>query len=232
MRGSIKSRVSRQVSWAFVLFATTAFSYGCAGTAAKSSTSNAVPTGGQLSASSATVNFGQTAVGANSTQSVTLSSTGSGSVTVNSVQASGTGFSVVQPQLPATLSPGQSMVLGVAFVPQTTGQQNGALVVSSSGTVPQLTVALVGTGSTASSGHSATLSWNNGDATAVTYNVYRSGVSGGPYLPLNNSPLSTTTYKDSAVIAGATYYYVVTETNSSGVESLFSSEVPATIPAS
>jgi hypothetical protein len=225
--------MSRFNTFAVALLAAAAFVSGCTGTAAKSSTSTpTTPAGGQLTASSSSVSFGQTAVGGNSTQTVTLSSTGSASVTISSVQVSGTGFTVVQPQLPATLAAGQSMVIGLEFSPQSAGQQSGSLNITSNASVPQITITLAGTGSDTPAGHSATLNWNNGDPTAISYNVYRSTVSGGPYLPLNSAPLSATTFKDSTVAAGSTYYYVVTETNASGVESQFSSEVPATVPAS
>jgi hypothetical protein len=227
MRNSTISRTYHRNLIALALLATTAFVAGCTGSAAGKSSNTS--SGAQLTASTSSVSFGQTAVGGNSAQTVTVSATGS-NVTILSVVASGTGFSVAQPQLPATLAAGQTMVLSVEFSPQSAGQQSGSLVIASS--APQLTLPLAGTGSTGSSDHSATLSWDNGDSTAISYKVYRSSISGGPYSPLNSSPLSVTTYKDSTVSAGATYYYVVTETNSSGVESQFSSEVPATVPSS
>jgi hypothetical protein len=216
---------------ALALIAIAAFVAGCAGTASgkSSNTSPSTPSGAQLTASTPSVSFGQTTVGGNSTQTITLSATGSSSVTVQSVKTSGTGFSIVQPQLPVSLATGQTMVLAVEFSPQAAGQQTGSLLITSN--APQLTVSLSGTGSMGSSDHNATLTWDNGDPTAVSYNVYRSSFSGGPYSPLNSSPLSITTYKDSTVSAGATYFYVVTETNSSGVESQFSSEVPTTVPS-
>jgi hypothetical protein len=234
----VNSMSARTVSCnliAVAVLATTAFIAGCTGTAASTAPSSnnnpTTPSGAQLTASATSVSFGQTAVGSNSSQTVTLTASGSSSVTVQSVKTSGTGFSVVQPQLPASLTAGQTLVLAVDFSPAASGQQTGSLVISSS--APQLTVPLSGTGSTtASTDHSATLSWDNGDSTATSYKVYRSSVSGGPYAPINSSPLSATTYKDSTVTAGATYFYVVTETNSSGVESQFSSEVTATVPSS
>jgi fibronectin type 3 domain-containing protein len=78
--------------------------------------------------------------------------------------------------------------------------------------------------------HSVTLSWTASTSTVAGYNVYRSSVSGGPYTKLNASPDTSTTYVDSAVQAGQTYYYVVTSVDSAGTESTFSAEVSATIP--
>jgi alpha-L-rhamnosidase len=69
------------------------------------------------------------------------------------------------------------------------------------------------------------LNWNVAIGSAG-YNVKRSQVSGGPYMPLANG-LSRTTYTDFAVTNGSTYYYVVSATNAAG-ESLNSAEVAAT----
>jgi fibronectin type 3 domain-containing protein len=42
--------------------------------------------------------------------------------------------------------------------------------------------------------------------------------------------ISATSYVDSGVSSGQTYYYVATEVDSGGTESSYSSEVSATIP--
>jgi fibronectin type 3 domain-containing protein len=62
------------------------------------------------------------------------------------------------------------------------------------------------------------------------YNVYRSTVSGGPYTKLTATPVSSTTYVDSAVSASQTYFYVLTSVDGSGVESANSAEVSALVP--
>jgi fibronectin type 3 domain-containing protein len=64
----------------------------------------------------------------------------------------------------------------------------------------------------------------------IGYNLYRGTVSGGPYAKLNGSILSGTTYTDSAIQSGATYYYVSTSVNSDSEESAYSNEASATIP--
>src|SRR5690606_27209371 len=62
---------------------------------------------------------------------------------------------------------------------------------------------------------------------AVGYNVYR-GTSAGvdaTGTPLNGgSPLTSATYVDSAIVAGTTYYYVVTAVDAAGNESAVSNE--------
>ncbi len=80
---------------------------------------------------------------------------------------------------------------------------------------------------------SAALSWTtpaDGGAVITGYNVYRATTSGSETL-LTSVGADTTTYADSAVTAGTTYYYQVTATNSVG-ESLHSNEGSASIAAS
>jgi opacity protein-like surface antigen len=79
--------------------------------------------------------------------------------------------------------------------------------------------------------HSAALSWTASTTGGVAgYNVYRSTVSGGPYTRINTTLQALTNYDDLTVQAGQTYYYVVTAVNGSGVESVDSNQVTATIP--
>jgi fibronectin type 3 domain-containing protein len=64
----------------------------------------------------------------------------------------------------------------------------------------------------------------------VGYNAYSSVQSGGPYTKLTGAPVAATSYSDSAVQAGQTYYFVVTSVDSSNVESAYSAEVSALVP--
>lgn len=79
------------------------------------------------------------------------------------------------------------------------------------------------TGLTASSGNPITLGWNPTLA-AISYNVKRATVSGGPYTNIANVPI--TAFADSNVVSGTTYYYVVSAVSSLG-ESSNSVEVSA-----
>lgn len=68
------------------------------------------------------------------------------------------------------------------------------------------------------------LDWN--DVTgAATYNVYRSETSGSGYTKINAAPVSESTYTDTNVTVGTTYFYVVTTVDAGDVESANSDEV-------
>ena len=93
------------------------------------------------------------------------------------------------------------------------------------------TTAVGGTGT--ATAHSVALSWDvSTSRDVVGYNVYRGTEPGPPYTAftkLTPSPIAATTYADSSVDAGATYYYVVTAVNGNGKESTYSNQASATI---
>jgi hypothetical protein len=76
--------------------------------------------------------------------------------------------------------------------------------------------------------HVVSLSWV-GSTGATAYKVYRGIASGGPYTLLA-SPGTTTTYTDTTVVSGSTYYYVVTAIDSKGAASPYSNQSQAVIP--
>lgn len=80
------------------------------------------------------------------------------------------------------------------------------------------------TGLTAAAGdNKVSLSW--GAVTeAATYSVKRATMPGGPYSSVATN-ITTTAYEDTTVTNGISYYYVVTATSSSGLESAASSEI-------
>jgi len=63
---------------------------------------------------------------------------------------------------------------------------------------------------------------------AVSYNVYRSTVSGGPYAKIANTTSTYSTYLDTGVTNGTTYYYVVRPAALNGDELCQSNEASAT----
>ena len=70
------------------------------------------------------------------------------------------------------------------------------------------------------------LSWTS-VKDAVSYNVYRSTTAGGAYVEIA-SGIMDTTYTDTDVTNGTTYYYVVTAVDSFNTESDYSNEASAT----
>ena len=86
------------------------------------------------------------------------------------------------------------------------------------------------TGLTATGGEgNVSLDWDdNTEADLAGYSVYRSTTSGGTYTRLTSSLLTSSTYADNDVIAGTTYYYVISATDTSGNESDSSNEASAT----
>ena len=183
----------------------------------------------KLAASPTSLSFGNINTGASGTQTVTLSNTGNSSVSVSQINISGTGFSASGLGLPVTLAAGQSTSFGVTFAPTSAGSLSGSVAISSNASNSPLTISLSGSGAAPVS-HAATLTWTPSSSSYAGFNVYRGSVSSGPYAKVNSALLSATSFVDSSVTSGQTYYYAVTEVNSSGAESSYSSEVSAAVP--
>jgi chitodextrinase len=83
---------------------------------------------------------------------------------------------------------------------------------------------------TISISHSVTLTWVASTTPSVSYNVYRSTTSGGPYTKINGSLIAGLSYVDNSVVAGQTYYYVATAVDNTSAESAYSTQVTAVIP--
>jgi len=80
--------------------------------------------------------------------------------------------------------------------------------------------------------HTVNLSWDASTSpNIVGYNVYRGAESNGPYTKINSSLDPNTSYSDSTVQAGQTYYYVTTAVDNLGVESVYSNQTEAVIPS-
>lgn len=77
---------------------------------------------------------------------------------------------------------------------------------------------------TAEGSGQVSLAWDAAPG-AASYNVYRSPVSGGGFIPLGNT--AGTTFTDTGLQNGRTYYYVVTGLDVAGNESAWSNEVSA-----
>ena len=183
-----------------------------------------------LTASPTSLSFGNVTVGSKSApQTVTLTNSGNSSVSISQINVSGSGFSASGLTAPLTLAAGQTASFSVVFASTTAGSATGNVSLVSNATNSP-TIALSASG-VQPIPLARTLSWNPSPSGPVSYNVYRGTQSGGPYQKLNSSPVSTTTYTDNSVLAGQTYFYVVTAVDSRNMESVHSNEVSATIPS-
>ena len=85
---------------------------------------------------------------------------------------------------------------------------------------------------TAPAPHSVDLAWTASSGSGVTgYNIYRATKTGGPYTKVNSSLNLDTTFTDNSVVAGTTYFYVVTAVDGAGTESAYSNEAKAIVPS-
>jgi hypothetical protein len=100
---------------------------------------------GTLTATPASVSFGNVQVGTSQSQSGTLTNTGVTNLTITQAAVTGPGFSTTGLSLPLTLIPGQSTSFSVVFAPQSTGSASGTLALTNNGSSSTLSVALSGT---------------------------------------------------------------------------------------
>jgi len=137
-------------------------------------------------------------------------------------------FTISGLSLPLTLSAGQSASFTVNFKPQSSGAASASGTFSSNAANASVTQALSGTGTPAPQ-HSVALSWSPSPSSVVGYNVYRGITTGGPYSKIT-SMNADTTFVDSLVQSGQTYFYVTTAVDGSGRESANSNQTQAVIP--
>ncbi len=204
---------------------------GC-GSGASQPSSSTQATPGQLSATPASIAFGNVTVNGATSQNVKLSNAGGSSLTISSLSASGAGFQVSGLAVPMTLASGQTTSFSVMFDPSSTGPAAGSVQITTSGGNAPLTIALSGDGvsSPSPNSHAVDLNWLASPSAVIGYNIYRGNQSGGPYTQTNSSVIPGTTFSDSAVTAGQTYWYVVTAVAADGAESVHSNEAMATVP--
>jgi len=186
----------------------------------------------QLTITPATLAFGSLDVGKTATQVSTVTATG-GSVTISSAQSSNSEFEISGPSFPLTISAGHSTQLDIVFAPTTGGAASGTLTLTSNASKKQTTESLTGTGVSAqtppSPQYTVELSWNPSTSLVVGYNVYR-GTAVGSYRKINAALESNTSYTDSTVVSGTTYYYAATAVNASGEESSYSEPLKVEVP--
>ena len=163
-------------------------------------------------------------------QTITVTNTSSVAVSITSVALTGANpsdFSEVT-TCGTSLAAGGTCTVVVLFTPLTSGTLSASLALTDSAAGSPQTVSLSGGGS-----HDVIITWTASATSKVSgYYVYRGTASGKESTtPLNSSPIAGTSYADSNVTAGQTYYYVVTTVGSNGTtQSVGSTETSATVP--
>jgi hypothetical protein len=184
-----------------------------------------------VSLSSTSLSFGSEPVAMTSAaKAVTLSNTGSAALNITRVAVGGTNpsdFAEIADTCGSSVAAGGNCTIEVTFTPSAADSYTATLsITDNAGSSPQ-TVSLSGTGA-----HDVILSWAaSGSSGVIGYNIFRGATSRKESTtPLNSSPITGTTYTDSNVTAGQTYYYMITAVSSSDVQSADSGEVSATVP--
>ncbi len=188
----------------------------------------ALPSPAILTVYNSNVDFGDVAVGSNSTLGVTFSNTGGMPLTVQQNSVTGAGFATSGIGSGVTVGPGQYVTLAVSFAPSGPGTVNGAVSLTSSTSASPINMPLTGNGVVAS--HSVTIGWAPSVSTVVGYNIYLKSPSGDSWTKLNSSPVIVTSYSDWDVQSGQSYIFSVTGVSPSNVESMFSNTTGASIP--
>jgi hypothetical protein len=179
-----------------------------------------------LTLTPASLNFGNTVIDESSALSVLVTNTGTAAVTISSDSITGAGFTLEDLSLPVTLNPNQTTSFSVNFDPNAAGAFTGTASLVSNATNSPTLETLSGSGI-----HAVSLTWTASTSPGVTgYDIYRALVSGGPYTEITSTPVPGTSYTDTTVQAGETYYYVATAI--AGDEtSVYSVQAQATVPS-
>ncbi len=183
---------------------------------------------GQLAVTPSSLSFGSVNVGNSRSLGGTVTA-GSTDITVSSANLSGSVFSLSGITFPTTIAAGQSTTFTVTFTPTAAGSSTGSVSFVSNASNSPSSETLSGTGVQTGTTRSVTLSWMDSSGSVQGYYVYRGGTSGGPYSRVS-SLLPLSSYVDSSVASGSTYYYVVTALGTNSTESGYSNEAVAVVP--
>jgi fibronectin type 3 domain-containing protein len=133
--------------------------------------------------------------------------------------------------LPVTIPAGQSANFTVTFTPQASGAASVGASFTSNASNSPASATVTGTG-VAAPVHTVSLSWTASTSpNIVGYNIYRRTGTTGSFTQINSGLIATTTYVDTSVADGQTYYYETTAVNSTNEESEPTTPVSAVIPA-
>jgi len=166
-------------------------------------------------------------------------------VITSPLSTSGAVGSAFSYQITASNSPTSYAATGLPMglaVNSGTGQILGTPTMSGTSLITVAAANAAGTGSAtlglsvASTSYSVALSWMTSPSpdaagnTIIGYNIFRSTANAGPYTQLNSILIAGTTYADTTVADGTTYYYVITAVDSSNAQSGYSNQAEAVIP--
>jgi hypothetical protein len=135
----------------------------------------------QLTANPATGNFGNVTVGSSSSQSISVTNSGTISVTISQIVTSGAAFSLAGVNVPLTLNPGQSSTYIAQFSPTAVGSSSGQISFTSNASNSPTLISLSGTGVAAPTPQ---LSVN---ATSLSFGSVTVGSSGTKSITISNS---------------------------------------------
>lgn len=99
-----------------------------------------------ISVSPAAVAFGNVAVGASATRTLTVTNSGGQDLTISGVSLSGSSAFTIEGTLPSTIAPGANATLTLRFAPTAGGAASGTLTITSNAASSPTTVALSGSG--------------------------------------------------------------------------------------
>ena len=187
------------------------------------------PPNPMLSVSPTTWSFGQVAVGGTSSKSVTLTNTGNATVSISAANVTGSGYSVSGITFPRSVTAGASTTATINFAPSAPSSSSGSISFVSNANNSPAVMSVSGSGFTPVA-HSVDLNWSASTSVVTGYQIYRSLQSGSGYQRISTSLVPVTTFTDSTVQSGQTYFYVVTSVNAQNVESFFSNEAVAVVP--
>jgi hypothetical protein len=134
-----------------------------------------------ISVTPTSASFGSVVSGSTNSQTIQLKNSGTANLSVSQVTATGSGFSVSGLTLPLTLAPGASGTFNVQYAPTTGGAGNGSVSIVSNAPNSPATVALSGTGTTATytlSVNPGSLSFgsvNDGSTASQSFSVTNTG---------------------------------------------------------
>jgi hypothetical protein len=169
-----------------------------------------------LTASPASISFGNVTMGTRKTGSVVVTNNHTVSMTVNSLFTTSNGFSVVGPTTPFTMTPGESITLSLSFTPQFVGLDGSSVFLQG----PALNIPLTGTGVSAIGNLNVTpASMNFGSVnlgSTTTQTLTLSATSGS--VTINSASSSNSQY----AISGATFPLIIPAGQSVPVSVTFS----------